>query len=286
MPEDKLIGLLEALRKTEAFLARKGVESPRLNAEHLFAHGLGCKRLELYLQYERPLTTPEQDAIRVLVQRRAAREPLQYILGTVDFAGLTLRVDRRALIPRPETEELAERIRNTVTTPPARILDLGTGTGALALALAAAFPQAAVTATDASEEALALARENAAANRLSDRVTFLLSDWFHSIQGSFDLLVSNPPYLTQAEWESAAPEVKDHDPRAALVAEEDGLADLRTIVEAAPAFLASGGLLALETGLAHHDRLAEIASATGAYGRWHGEADLTGRPRYAFGRRA
>jgi release factor glutamine methyltransferase len=159
-----MLTVLEVVRKTADFFAAKGIESPRLNAELLAGHALGLARMQLYLQFERALSDAEAERIRSLVRRRAQREPLQYLIGRVEFSGLALKVDRRALIPRPETEYLVETVvGRRADSPPRSILDLGTGTGAIALALAGKWPEASVTATDSSLEALELARENAAA---------------------------------------------------------------------------------------------------------------------------
>ncbi len=273
--------LLEILKRTEAFFAEKGLETPKLETEHLFAHALGCRRLDLYLQFERPLTEPELAKLRPLVRRRGRREPLQHIIGSVDFFGLVLKADARALIPRPETEELVERIINLIDSQPRRTLELGTGTGALVLALAKQFPESEAVAVDLSADALSLARENAGANDLAGHVSFLESDWFSSVESVFDLIVSNPPYLTEEEYTSAQPEVRDFEPREALVAGEAGLACLRQILEEAQKHLAEGGLLALETGIAHHARLTEIAQQCG-YRQWQSQRDLTHRDRYFF----
>lgn len=273
--------VLEIIQKTSEFFTARGIESPRLNAEHLIGHALGLKRMQLYLQFERVLLEPELEKIRPLVRRRAQREPLQYILGTVEFAGVKLKVDRRALIPRPETELLVETIVELQTQPPARVLDLGTGTGAIALALAKAFPEAQVTAVDLSEEALALAAENVAASGVAERVKLLRSAWFAEIgrEERYDLIVSNPPYLTDAETDEASPEVRQFEPRSALVAADAGLADLRAIIAAAPGFLADGGLLALETGITQHAELVRLAGESG-FGRIESRRDLTGRDRF------
>ncbi|OYU99792.1 MAG: protein-(glutamine-N5) methyltransferase, release factor-specific, partial [Verrucomicrobiales bacterium VVV1] len=228
--------VLEIIQKTSEFFTARGIESPRLNAEHLIGHALGLKRMQLYLQFGRLLLEPELEKIRPLVRRRAQREPLQHILGTVEFAGVKLKTDRRALIPRPETELLVETVIELQTTPPVRVLDLGTGTGAIALALAKAFPEALVTAVDLSDEALALAAENVAASGFAERVKLLRSAWFTEVSRDerYDLIVSNPPYLTEAETDEAAPEVRQFEPRSALVAADAGLADLRAIMAAAP----------------------------------------------------
>lgn len=274
--------VLEILRKTTDFLARKELPSPRLEAELLLAHALGLKgRLELYLQYERPLDDATLGRLRDLVRRRGARVPWQHLLGEVEFHDLKLKVDGRALIPRPETEEMVELILAAATdSPPATLLDLGTGTGALALALAQAFPEAKVVAVDESREALSLAAENVARHPLlAPRVSLRRSNWWAGVPETFDLVVANPPYLTEQEWASAQPEVKDHDPYAALVAAEAGLADLREILIGAPAHLRPGGHLWLETGLDHHEALAELAATTG-FTSWSSHDDLSGRSRF------
>ena len=279
--------VLEIIKKTTDFLADKGVESPRLNAEHLVGHALGLKRMALYLQFERALTEPELEKIRPLVRRRATREPLQHILGETEFCGLKIKCDRRALIPRPETEQLVELVASLLPAPPATVLDLGAGTGCIALALASHWPEARVTAVDASTDALALAAENAAALNLKERVTLLRSDWFASFPPGecFDLIVANPPYLTAAETAAAAPEVREFDPPAALTADDDGLADLRRILADAPARLNSGGLLALETGITQHPALLRLATEAGLT---HAESrqDLTKRDRFILAWRA
>jgi len=276
-----MLTVLEIIKKTADFFAAKGVENPRLNAELVIGHALGLKRMQLYLQFERLLAETELEKIRPLVRRRGAREPLQYVTGETEFSGLKLKTDRRALIPRPETERLAEIVTQRAVNPPARILDLGTGSGALALALAAHWPEAAVTAVDISEDALALARENAAALGLAARVQFRRSDWFAALapEETFALIVANPPYLSAEEVARAAPEVRDFEPAAALAADEDGLAELKKILAAAPAFLEPGGLLALETGPAHHAALLGLAAEIG-FPKAESLPDLTGRDRY------
>ena len=275
--------VLEIIQKSSEFLSARGVESARLNAELLIGHALELKRMQLYLQFERVLTEPELEKIRPLVKRRSQREPLQYIIGTVEFGGLKLKVDRRALIPRPETELLIEKIVGLCVQPPRSVLDLGTGTGAIALALAKAFSEAQVTAVDVSPEALALAAENVLASGFGPRVRLINSAWFKELQPEdrFELIVSNPPYLTDAETDAAAPEVRGHEPRSALVGGLDGLVDLREIISAASPFLAPGGLLALETGIAQHAELMTLAAAHG-FERIESGRDLTGRDRFIF----
>ena len=275
-----MLSVLEVIKKTTEFFAGKGIDSPRLNAELLVGHALGLKRMQLYLQFERLLSAAELELIRPLVRRRGLREPVQYILGETEFFGLKLKVDKRALIPRPETERLVELVTQRVASPPATILDLGTGTGAIALALAKHFPEARVTAIDNSDDALALAQENATANAFAERITFTKSNWFTAIPSDvrFDLVVANPPYLTAGETAEATPEVRTFEPTSALTSADGGLADLRVILGDAPRFLAAGGMLALETGIAQHAELKSLAAAAG-FQRVESHADLTGRDR-------
>lgn len=271
--------LLEILKKTTEFFARKELDHPRLQAELLLAAALGCKRLDLYLQFERPLEESTLEKLRDWVRRRSAREPLQYIIGETDFRELTLRCDPRALIPRPETEELLDHVFAALPAEARRALDLGTGTGAIALSLAFERPSLAVTATDRSPDALALAKENAAHLQLADRISFLQSDWLDAVEGIFSAIVSNPPYLTAEELASAAPEVAAHEPHGALVAAEEGLADLQKILSSSQPHLEPGGFVALETGIAHHAALAAFAGQLG-YARTQSLPDLSGRDRF------
>lgn len=276
-----MLTILDVLKRTAEFLEKHGVESARLNAEHLVGHALGLPRMQLYLQFERPLTEAELERIRPLVKRRSGREPLQYILGETEFSGLKLKVDRRALIPRPETELLVEIVKEQTMTPPAAVLDLGTGSGAIALALAIAYPAAAITAVDRSDEALALARENADRAGCSSRVRFLQSDWCCGLDptGQFDLIAANPPYLSPAEFEATAPEVKHYEPASALVSGDEGRKDLGSILDQARRHLAPGGLLACETGESQHAALRQLATSLG-YARTVSRQDLAGRDRY------
>jgi release factor glutamine methyltransferase len=280
-----MLTVLEVIKKTTEFFAGKGIESPRLNAELLVGHALGLPRMQLYVQFERPLAELELEKIRPLVRRRSQHEPVQYIVGETEFHGLKLKVDRRALIPRPETEQLVERVVTACVKSPATVLDLGTGSGAIALALARAFPVAVVTAVEASAPTLELARENAATTGLAERVCFVQSNWFDAVPSDarFDVVVSNPPYLSQAETEATAVEVRNFEPLAALTAAEDGLADLRRIIESAPRFMPREGLLALETGIGHHAELLRLARAAG-FTSVESQRDLTGRDRFVLAR--
>jgi len=280
-----LNSLLEILQKSAGFLETRGVEHARLNAELLIGHALGLKRMELYLQFERLLPEAELEKIRPLIRRRGQREPLQHIIGSVEFGGLEFKVDRRALIPRPETEYLAELLGREVQPAPATVLDLGTGTGALACALAVHWPEARVWATDVSADALALAGENVAALALGERVKLLASDWFAAIptEQRFDVIVANPPYLTESEVTEAAPEVREFEPRLALSSPEEGQASLHTIIDGALAYLNPGCWLALETGIAQHEALTARMTTAG-YDAVSSRPDLTGRDRFLFAR--
>jgi len=208
--------LAEVLAGATAYLAARGVESSRLDAERLLARGLGVTRLELYTQHDRPVTEAERDVVRELVRRRGAREPLAYVLGDWDFRHLTLKTDGRALVPRPETETVVERclaLLEGIDAP--RVVDVGTGSGAIALSIAHERPDAEVVATDVSPDALALARENAAENGLD--LVFVETDLLDGVGGPFQLVVSNPPYVLEAELDGLDDEVRTFEPRAALV---------------------------------------------------------------------
>ena len=280
--------LLELLKKSTEFLAKKGIDNARLQSELIFAGTLRCRRLDLYLQFERPLTQEQVDTLRERILRRSRREPVQYIVGDTDFRNLTLKCDPRALIPRPETEELVGFVFEKLAAmrpegTPARVLDLGTGTGAIALAVATERPPTQVVAVDKSEDALALARENAVFVGAPAETEFIRSDWFENVAGIFDVIISNPPYLTQAEWECAQAEVRDHEPLSALVADNAGLADLEKILREARKHLAPDGFVAFETGIAQHEALREIALACG-FAETESLNDLSDRPRFFFAR--
>src|ERR1043165_5558497 len=177
--------VLQLLQTTTAYFTKRGVESPRLNAEHLLAFILKRKRIELYLEFERELTETELAPLRELVRRRAQGEPLQHLLGSVEFAGQTFLCDKRALVPRPETEQLTELLQSKIENRKSKILDVGTGSGVIALSLAAKFPEANVTAIDVSDDALALARENAERLGLTSQVEFARSDLLDSVTGGY-----------------------------------------------------------------------------------------------------
>jgi release factor glutamine methyltransferase len=268
------VTLGEVLRGAAEYLTARGVDSPRVDAELILARALGLQRIELYTQHDRPLTEAERDAARVLVARRGRREPLAYVLGDWDFRRLTLKTDPRALVPRPETEIVVERclaLLAGVNAP--RVADVGTGTGAIALALKQERPDALVVATDASQDALALARENADASGLD--VELVHTDLLDGVDGTFDLVVSNPPYVLPAELDALGPEVREWEPRAALVDE----GQTARLAEQARAVL--DGWLVLEI---HEERADDVRALLDGYADVAVTPDLAGRPRVVEGR--
>jgi release factor glutamine methyltransferase len=275
--------VLEVLQSTTAYFQKRGIENPRLNAEHLLAHSLGRKRLDVYLEFERDLAEPELAPLRELVRRRAQNEPLQHLLGTVEFCGNIFLCDKRALVPRPETEELVEFLEPEIRDQKSgvRIIDVGTGSGVIALSLAQKFPEAKVVATDISDEALLLARENAARLQI-DRVEFRSSDVLANVDGTFDLVVANLPYVSRQDRDQLQPEVL-RDPEIALFAGEQGDEIIRQLIETAPAHLNPGGLLALEIGLGQEAALIELLRAKN-YGDIVAKNDYSGRTRFLFAR--
>ncbi len=269
--------VLEAIQKSTEFLGKKDVESPRLQTELLLAHLLKMPRMKLYLNFDRVLTTAETDGLRESIRRRGLREPLQHITGSTSFCGYEIGVNRNVLVPRPETEMLAElgwqfiQQRDSSTgapTPangPARVLDFCTGSGCIAIALAAKCPQARVVATDISTEALALARENAVKNNVADRIEFRQGDGFAALESvgdtsrqRFDLILSNPPYIPSAEIATLDPEVRDFDPGLALDGGTDGLDFYRRLATEAGPFLEPGAKIMVEFGDGQADAIKKI----------------------------
>jgi release factor glutamine methyltransferase len=271
--------IAEVLRRSSEDLAEAGSERPRLDAERLLGHAVGLDRIGLYMHLDRPLSAAEVERARGLVARRGAHEPLQYVLGEWGFRRLTLGVDPRALIPRPETETVVERCLAAIEELDApRVLDVGTGTGAIALAIVDEHPDARVTGIDVSEDALALARENAARTGLA--VELRLHDLFAGLPGrDWDLVVSNPPYVRSEELDRLAPEVVDWEPEVALVAR----GQTEALVREAAVVLRPGGALVLET---HDDDAAAMAMllADHGYGQIAVTEDLAGRQRVVEGR--
>ncbi|ANE44689.1 peptide chain release factor N(5)-glutamine methyltransferase [Deinococcus puniceus] len=256
--------------------AEIGLPSPKTDARELLKFVLGLSDTALFLSSDREVSEDQAARLLALIDARAARIPLQHLLGEVEWGGVRLKSDGRALIPRPETEWLLqlalEALRGRVNP---RVLDVGTGTGALALGLKVARPDAAVTATDISAEALALAQENAALNGLD--VQFMQADLLQGLAGPFDLIVSNPPYLPDADQHSADPEVR-YDPHLALYAGADGLSVARPLLVQARAALVAGGVLLLELDPRNAPTLAAEARSLGAVAEVL--PDLAGRERF------
>jgi release factor glutamine methyltransferase len=300
------VTVLEVIQRSTEFLTRRGVDSPRLHAELLSAHVLGMARMQLYLNFERVLSVQEQDRLRELIKRRGDREPLQHIVGSTSFCGLELQVNRSALVPRPETELLAEQGwlflnqgtqrrlagvearfgEQTANTRGPAALDFGTGTGCLAIALSKHCPDARVVALDIEPAAIELARRNADQLQVSESIEFLLSDGFTALKPgtSFDLIVANPPYIPTAEIEGLDPEVRQFDPRRALDGGADGLMHYRQLATQAGAFLNPDGRLMVEFGDGQEVSLAELFKSE----KWIVEQilnDYTQRPRILIARK-
>ena len=273
--------LAEALRAAAERLAARGVTDPAVDADWLFAKVLGCSRAQLAFARGRELTPQEEEEAMVLVARRAAREPLAYVLGEWGFRKLTLRTDARALVPRPETEVVVERCLELLSgLAEPLVLDVGVGSGAIALALADEHPGARVHGVDLSAAALALASENARRSGLADRVVLELGDAARLPLGPFDLVVSNPPYVEPDELEALEPEVRDWEPRAALVGPDTTAA----VVSGAWHCLRPGGFLVLETHASAARDVAEFVRDRG-YDGSRITRDLAGRERVVEGRR-
>ncbi len=276
--------LLEVLSSTTAYLRKHNIESPRLNAEHLLAHALGRQRIELYLEFERELEESELAPLRGLVKRRGKGEPLQHLLGTVEFCGQTFLCDNRALVPRSETEQLVEllisRFKSEIAN--ARIVDVGTGSGVIALSLAAEFPRAEIAGTDISEDALALARENAGQLDLSNQVRFMKGDLLENTEGTFDLIAANLPYISTEDRQKLSREVL-HDPAVALFAGVRGDELMRQLIAQAPSSLRPGGILAMEIGTGQSETLAAALTEKN-YRDIQSEKDYSGVIRFLFAR--
>jgi len=273
--------VLEVLKGTAEYFTKHGVESARLNAELLLAHVLGKKRIDLYMEFDRPLGEIELAPMRERIRKRAAGYPLQYLIGTTEFFGREFKVDERALIPRPETERLLELLlADKSALEKERILDVGTGTGIIALTLAAELPEAEIHAVDLSPDALALATENAASLGLTERVTFFQSDLLESAKGPYGAIIANLPYVPLDDEPTLQRELR-HEPRAALFSGPDGTDAIIRLIDQSRAQLKPGGLLVLEIGLGQAEKLvAHFQQA--AYNPVRVEPDYNGVPRFLF----
>lgn len=270
---------------TTDYFKRKGIDSPRLTAELLLGHVLGCERVRLYMEFDRPLNKDELAGYRGLVERRATGEPTFYLLGAKDFYGRSFKVDSRVLVPRPETEHVVEEaLKRLAPDAAGTVLELCVGSGCLGLTLLAERPELRLVAVDLSADALAVARENAAALGLSDRAELLEGDLFAPVAGrSFAMIVANPPYVARGDIDGLAAEVR-REPRLALDGGPDGLEIIRRLVAAAPAFLAPGGWLLMEIGEGQGAALLALLAAAGLIDAAILD-DLAGLERVALARR-
>ena len=263
-------------------LKSHGSESPRLDAEILLAHARGCPRIQLYTNYDQPLTDDQRATMRDLVKRRAAAEPVAYLVGHREFFGLDFRVTKDVLVPRPDTETLiVEALEGLKPFTQPRVLDVGTGSGCIAITLAVHCPQAIVTAVDLSKPALTIAQENAAKHNVADRIRFLCGDLFAPLTDTepFDLIASNPPYIASAEIETLAPDVRLHEPRTALDGGHDGLDIIRRLITEAPRHLLPKGKLLIEISDEQAEAVTQLLAANGSYDDIAVLKDLAKQPR-------
>ncbi len=256
-----MLTVLESLKLSTEYLEKKGIESARLNAELLLAEILNCKRLDLYLKFDQPLKENEVDIYREWILRRGKFEPLQYIIGRVEFYGMQFKVTRDVLIPRSETEILVEEVINFAKDKSGlRILDIGTGSGNIPIALAKNLTNAEITSVDVSANAIEVAKENALLNNVESKVEFILSDIYHlKIETDlFDIVVSNPPYISAEEYPTLQKEIVDYEPSIALTDSNDGLNFYRTITEKSKSFLKKEGKIFFEIGKEQFDDVEKI----------------------------
>ncbi len=257
-----MITVLESINLSTKYLEEKGIESPRINAELLLADILKCKRLDLYLAFDKPLGEQEKQKYREFIKRRGTFEPLQYITGKIEFYGLELIVNRNVLIPRPETELLVENILQFVNkSSESSILDIACGSGNIAIALALNLPSTIIMCTDKSEDALIVAKENAKRHSVSDRIKFIKHDILQEDLnnfGKFDVVVSNPPYISKEEYLTLQKEIKDYEPMSALTDDDDGYTFFKAISAKAVSQLKKNGKLFFEIALGQSEKVIEI----------------------------
>ena len=292
MPEDKtrVWTVRELMKSAMEHLQRKGFEDARLNVELLLAHALDLQRIQLYLHFDRPLTSEELTNFRSLYERRLKREPVQYIIGSTNFMGLHFAVDSRVLIPRPETETLIEQTmllcQRYPSTKTIQVLEVGTGSGNIAVSIAKYIKHAHVTAIDISRDALDVAEMNAHMHSVDSQILFSLTDIFDSadkvFQKRFDLLVSNPPYIPKDEWEQLQTEVRDFEPSMALTDGKNGLQFYYRLISLIPDILKSGGGIMLEVGFNQAQKVAREMENAGIE-QLQIANDLQGIPRVVSG---
>ena len=257
-----MLTILEVIAKSIEYLDKKGIESPRANAEILLANILNCKRLELYLMYEKPLRDSELNNYREFLKRRSNYEPVQYITGSVEFYALELKVTPAVLIPRPETEILVEVIIDSVKKEDELfILDFGSGCGNISIALAENLPNVHVTGIDISKDAIMIANENLEKYKLNDRVNFVKGDILKFNVNNFsnyDIIVSNPPYVSQNDYLNVQKEIKNFEPKVAVTDFSDGYKYFVKIITLASGILKSGGKLFFEMGEGQSKKINEL----------------------------
>ena len=259
-----MLSVLEAIKLSAEYLEKKGIESPRLNAELLLAEVLNLKRMELYLQFDRPLSEEEKNAYRTFLKLRGEKKPLQQILGHTEFMGEMFIVSSDVLIPRPETELLVEKIANDFPNFTGKILDIGTGSGNIAIMLAKLLPDAEIFALDISPKALEIAQENEMKILSENKINFSRADVFsdeifsNGENNKFEIIVSNPPYISKEEFEKLQAEVKDYEPRTALTDERDGLSFYERIAELGTQLLVPNGKIYFELGAGLSEKVKEI----------------------------
>ncbi len=262
-----MITVLEALNRSTDYLSKKNIESPRLNAELMLAHILKCKRLDLYLMYDRPLDENELQSYRNFLTRRAQREPLQYILGEVDFYNIKLNVNRSVLIPRPETELLVENIINDFKGAlNLSFLDIGVGSGNISIALLKNITNANALAIDISDEALSLAKKNSLLNQVQGRIELLKFDILNDdaeALGRFDLIISNPPYVSAKDYQSLEPELKIYEPKIALTDMYNGFTFYKKIISLSPLLLNKNGKIYFEIGQGQSNEIKSMLEQKG-----------------------
>ncbi|MFW5870161.1 MAG: peptide chain release factor N(5)-glutamine methyltransferase [Candidatus Sumerlaeota bacterium] len=260
------INTKELLNRSAAWLERRGCESARLDAELLLAETLGCSRLDLYVQWDRPVTEREKGHYRDLIRRRGDREPVAYILGRKEFYSLEFEVGPGVLVPRPETEFIVDEVlENTEENEEFRVADIGTGSGVIAVAIAVHRPKALVVATDVSAEAIGYARRNTEKHGVADRVGIRQGAFYEPLKGEVDWIVSNPPYIPDADRDSLSADVREHEPEGALFAGRTGLDALEVIIAEAPGYLRDGGRLVLEIGQGQAHAVLGLIEATSAF---------------------
>jgi release factor glutamine methyltransferase len=277
----------QALEKAEALLKREGLSMPRLDAEVLLCHAIGEDKNYLYKRPEKLLNAGEMDLFQALVERRRGREPVAYIVGKKEFWSLDLEVKRGVLIPRPDTEAVVEetlRICHELNSVEMKILDVGTGSGAIAIALASQLEDSMIVAVDSSMEALRIARRNAEKYETGERIRFLCGNLLKPLSGKFDIVVSNPPYVSEAEFEGLPDEIRKFEPKGALVSGRDGTECLRELIGDAKCLLESGGWLVMEMGWGQAEAIEKIIRNDGSYGDVLFHRDLGGRKRVVSAR--